>query len=392
MSVSPVAAGLFDQHNPMWTILPSHDAAKALLDFWRETGPDGELIHDFTDPEWNTRFLGDLYQDLSEAARKTYALLQTPEFVEEFILNYTLDPAIEEFGLEPAPPYGHDDLPHLLRVIDPACGSGHFLLGAFRRLLTAWQTQSPTTDNWVIIANALASVHGVDKNPFAVAIARFRLTLAAMRAGNVARLSANVNFPLNIAVGDSLLHGKGAPGIQGEFDFGGEHHVHTYRTEDVDDYIKSVHILEVGTYHVVVANPPYITVKDKQENENYRRAYKSCSGKYALSVPFAERIFQLAIRGAQNGTGAGYTGQITSNSFMKREFGKKLIEEYLPNVDLTHFIDTSGVDIPGHGTPTVILIGRRRYARGDSTIRAVLGIRGEPSQPADPRRVWCGER
>ena len=43
---------------------------------------------------------------------------------------------------------------------------------------------------------------------------------------------------------------------------------------------------------------------------------------YALSVPFAERIFQLAVRDV------GYTGQITANSFMKREFGKKLIEEF----------------------------------------------------------------
>ena len=56
-------------------------------------------LHDFTDPDWDTRFLGDLYQDLSEAARKKYALLQTPVFVEEFILDRTLDPAIEEFGL-----------------------------------------------------------------------------------------------------------------------------------------------------------------------------------------------------------------------------------------------------------------------------------------------------
>ena len=124
LSVSPVATGLFDRkHNPMWTIQPSPHAIKALLDFWRQTGEDGQIRYDLTDPEWNTRFLGDLYQDLSEAARKTYALLQTPEFVEEFILNYTLDPAIEEFGLEPAPPVGHEDLPPGLRVIDPACGS-----------------------------------------------------------------------------------------------------------------------------------------------------------------------------------------------------------------------------------------------------------------------------
>ena len=135
LSVSPVAAGLFEEHNPMWSIFPSHEAAKALLAFWREQDANAQIVHDFTDETWNTRFLGDLYQDLSEYAKKTYALLQTPVFVEEFILKYTLDPAIKEFGLEPEPPYGHADLPRRLRVIDPACGSGHFLLGAFHRLL-----------------------------------------------------------------------------------------------------------------------------------------------------------------------------------------------------------------------------------------------------------------
>lgn len=70
-------------------------------------------MHDFTDPQWDARFLGDLYQDLSAAARKTYALLQTPEFVEEFILDRTLTPAITEFG--------HD----VVKMIDPTCGSGH---------------------------------------------------------------------------------------------------------------------------------------------------------------------------------------------------------------------------------------------------------------------------
>ncbi len=386
LSVSPVAAGLFDRkHNPMWTILPSPHAVKALLDFWRQTGEDGQIRYALTaDQEWNTRFLGDLYQDLSESARKTYALLQTPEFVEEFILNYTLDPAIEEFGLEPPPPAGHEDLPPGLRIIDPACGSGHFLLGAFRRLHSAWETALPTADRYELVAKALSSIHGVDKNPFAAAIARFRLMLAAMRAAGLDRLTNRVDFPLNIAVGDSLLHGRGAPGRQGKL-FGEETGAWKYRTEDVEEYIRSCHILEQGTYHAVVANPPYITVKDKAENDDIRERYKkSCSGKYAMSAPFVERMFDLAV------LGAGYIGQITANSFMKREFGKKLIEEFLPKVDLTHIIDTSGAYIPAHGTPTVILIGRRRFARANSTIRAVLGIRGEPAQPEDPAQgsVW----
>ena len=72
---------------------------------------------------------------------------------------------------------------------------------------------------------------------------------------------------------------------------------------------------------------------------------------------------------------------------MKREFGKKLIEEYFAyQVDLTHVIDTSGAYIPGHGTPTVILFGRTRFPRRGSTIRAVLGVRGEPRHARRSRR------
>ncbi|UFP97042.1 BREX-2 system adenine-specific DNA-methyltransferase PglX [Gloeobacter morelensis MG652769] len=104
--------------------------------------------------------------------------------------------------------------------------------------------------------------------------------------------------------------------------------------------------------------------------------------KYSLAVPFVERIFSLAING-------GYTGQITANSFMKREFGKKLIEEYFPRVDLTHVIDTSGAYIPGHGTPTTILFGRNRKSVA-SKIRVLMGIRGEPAtpSPASAGKVW----
>ncbi len=125
-------------------------------------------------------------------------------------------------------------------------------------------------------------------------------------------------------------------------------------------------------YHAVVGNPPYITVKDKALNQAYRDRYATCHRQYSLSVPFMERFFDLAVAGGTttsdtnntNGKASGYVGQITANSFMKREFGKKLIEEYFAKVDLTHVIDTSGAYIPGHGTPTVILFGRNREPVG----------------------------
>jgi hypothetical protein len=376
----PTVASLFDErHNPLWDIPLRYEAAAALLAFWRRRGPDAEVQWHFDG--WDTRFLGDLYQDLSEFARKQYALLQTPEFVEEFILDLTLNPAIEEFGLEG------------LRAIDPTAGSGHFVLGLFDRILTAWRAAEPGTHDWELIRRALNSVHGVDKNPFAVFIARFRLLVAVLEAARLKRLDAAPDFPINLAVGDSLIHGRGAPRLQRDAStipgLEAEPQEFAYSTEDIDEFDR-VQMLKARSYHVVVGNPPYITVKDKGQNESYRR-YSACSGKYALSVPFAQRFFGLAVKTGGDDRHAGFVGQITANSFMKREFGKKLIEEFFAGqVHLTHIIDTSGAYIPGHGTPTVVLIGRNHLARMREPVHAVLGVRGEPDQPANPAegRVW----
>jgi hypothetical protein len=382
---------LFDKrHNPLYQIPLSHDGARELVEFWRQRDEDGVLVHDFTDPlnedgteGWDTRFLGDLYQDLSEAARKTYALLQTPEFVEEFILDRTMNPAVREFGYEE------------LKMIDPTCGSGHFVLGAFRRLVRLWGEGQPGKGVHERVSAALKSVHGVDVNPFAVAIARFRLLVAAMAAGGVRTLAdaAKYDWPVNLAVGDSLI--KARRSQQGnlfggvEEDFVDDLAEFKYTTEDVHEYPE---ILRPGRYHVVVGNPPYITVKDKILNALYRELYPACAGKYALSVPFAQRFFELAKRGDAEGRGYGMVGQITANSFTKREFGAKLIEGYFRHaVELTEVIDTSGAYIPGHGTPTVILVGRQRGGGERSPfVRTVRSVQGEPSAPdnAADGLVW----
>ncbi len=369
----PAVAGLFDRaHNPLFRIQLSYDAAKALVDFWQRVDPDtGDLAHDFTDPELNTRFLGDLYQDLSESARKRYALLQTPEFVEEFILERTLEPAIQTFGLE------------TVRMIDPTCGSGHFLLGGLHRLLDHWARDAPGLDIRERAKRAVDAVYGVDINPFAVAIARFRLLVAALKVTGIRTLKEAPGWHFNVTAGDSLLHGARF----GELDLGGDlleqRYAHVYAAEDRPE----IERILGQQYHAVVGNPPYITVKDKALNQLYRDRYQSCHMKYSLGVPFTERFFQLAL--SEPSQRAGYIGLITTNSFMKREFGKKLIEDYLPRLDLTHVIDTSGAYIPGHGTPTVILCARHRQAVL-GTVRAVLGVRGEPFTPTNPEQgaVW----
>jgi hypothetical protein len=369
---------LGEAHNPLFAVGLSADGARELLAFWQRIDQaTGELVHDFTDPAWNTRFLGDLYQDLSPSARKTYALLQTPEFVEEFILDRTLEPAIQEFGYQ------------AVRLIDIACGSGHFLLGAFDRLFGRWSRDEPGTNLRELAQRTLDGIHGVDLNPFAVAIARFRLLIAALRASDIHRLADAPGFTINLAVGDSLLHGPRptAVGTRGsQRDFFHEPLAHVYYTEDAEELRR---ILGQG-YHAVVGNPPYIVVRDAALNQEYRNRFASCHRQYSLAVPFMERFFDLAIAPDDNAVRpSGFVGMITANSFMKREFGKKLIEEFIPRWDLTHVIDTSGAYIPAHGTPTVILFGRHRHPL-NPTLRAVLGIRGEPQTPDDPSKglVW----
>ena len=369
----------FDEaHNPVFRLGISGDAAMALRQFWQQVDTDtGLLLRDFTDPAWNTRFLGDLYQDLSEATRKRYALLQTPEFVEEFILDRTLTPSIRAFGFREA------------RMIDPTCGSGHFLLGGFARLVSEWQRNEPGRNARDIAQKALDAVAGVDLNPFAVAISRFRLLLAALEIAGVRQLSEAPDFQIHVAIGDSLLHGTrfgltGTQSLLGDDQYIGTGLAHAFASED----LSKVRVILGKQYHAVVGNPPYILVRDAALNAAYRSRYASCHRQYSLGAPFTERFFDLAVTGAANSE-AGFVGLITASSFMNCLYGAKLIEEVFPRLDLTHIVDTAGAFIPGHGTSTVILFGRHRPEVGD-TVRSVMGIKSEPAQPLDPSKglVW----
>ena len=342
------------KHNPAWRLAPSNAAAQKLLDAWRRDDSGRTPLWTFEGTD--TRFLGDLYQDLSEDARERFALLQTPGFVERFILGLTLDPAVQEFGLDQ------------VRLIDPTCGSGHFLLGAYDRLFDLRLAREPGTDRRAHALAALGQVHGVDLNPYAIAIARFRLTLSFLEKARIRKLKDAPRLPLQLAVADSLL--VAARGTTRQFaeeaaDRGGW----GFDLFDFEDEAEARRILGQG-YHAVVGNPPYITCKDAVLREEYRKLYpRSAFRIFSLAAPFTERFFQLAV-------GGGFVGLINANSFTKREFGKKLIEDVLANLDLTHVLDSAGAFIPGHGTPTVLLAGRNRAPDPEMEVRAVQGKGG----------------
>ncbi len=299
---------------------PSAAVAGDLLRLLRETLADGSLRWRFDVDD--TRVLGDLYQDLSASVRERYALLQTPDFVESFILDRTLVPAVKEFGLRE------------FRVIDPTCGSGHFVLGAFHRLRELHAREAPASDPKDHANAALAHVYGVDLNPFAVAITRFRLLVAYLRAAGIARLRdvpSGLDLHRHVVVADSLLYGSKTPSLVDA------HKSNTLRREffgdlfTLEDPIAARELFAMD-FHAVVGNPPYIVCRDAALREHYRARYpNSAQGKFALAAPFTERFFELATGRDVDG---GRVGLINANSFMKREFGKGLVEHCLPHVDL----------------------------------------------------------
>jgi type I restriction-modification system DNA methylase subunit len=373
----PGVAGLFDpERNPLYLLKPTGQGAGKIVEFFQRVDPDSnQLIHDFTDAAHGTRFLGDLYQNLSDYAQEKYALCQTPGFVIDFILDRTLAPALDVFGLETA------------HMIDPSCGSGHFLLAAFARLFRLWQGKEPGTNPPTLAQRALDALYGVDLNPFAVEITRFRLLIAAMDSCGITRLVSAPAFRFNVAIGDALLHGRRPSDVGGAqtslFKPGISHF---YNTEDAAELARILG----QEYHAVVGNPPYITVEDEALRAAYRDRFSTCHRSYQLGVPFTERFFDLCARSEEKTkSAAGFIGLIVSDAFMKRAFGKKLVEQFLVHRDLTHVIHTTGVYLPGHGTPTTILFGRSRRPVL-SSIRAVRGIKGGAGVPEDPANapIW----
>ncbi|GAA3732624.1 BREX-2 system adenine-specific DNA-methyltransferase PglX [Salinactinospora qingdaonensis] len=386
----PAMATLLNrEHNPLWQLPPSDKAASELLGFWRRRDSSGEPVHSFVDADLDTGFLAHIYQDLSDPARRAYALSHTHEAAEELVLDLTLEPAIEEFGLEPELEVRDADAAVIwrhvgLRTIDPACGSGGFLLGLFRRILRKHRqaAESDTAagcsvDDWALIRTALNSVHGCDTNPFAVAIARFRLLVAVLDEAGLRRLDEAPEFALNVAVGDALLHGRGVLGNTNTPPVATNKKRFFHTTEDVWAYSETVDLLGVNSYHVTVASPPAGGIVDERDREKHRSAYDVCPDDHSPVPLFSQRLFELATR-----DDGGFSGQLAANHFMKREYGKKLVEDFLSRrVKLTHVLDTSGAYTTGDDKPTVILAGRNTVYGWDAPVRVALGIQREPGNP-----------
>jgi hypothetical protein len=135
--------------------------------------------------------------------RKTTGSYYTPDSLVQALLDTALDPVLDKTEAE-----ADDPAKALLKlsVIDPACGSGHFLLAAARRIATRLaRIRADGTPALADFRHALRDVarsclHGVDRNPMAVELTKVALWIETVDPGLPLGF-----FDAQIRCGDALL-------------------------------------------------------------------------------------------------------------------------------------------------------------------------------------------
>ncbi|WP_347310037.1 Eco57I restriction-modification methylase domain-containing protein [Defluviimonas sp. SAOS-178_SWC] len=135
--------------------------------------------------------------------RKTTGSYYTPDSLVQALLDTALDPVLDKTEAE-----ADDPAKALLKlsIIDPACGSGHFLLAAARRIATRLaRIRAEGTPSLADFRHALRDVarcciHGVDRNPMAVELTKVALWIETVDPGLPLGF-----FDAQIRCGDALL-------------------------------------------------------------------------------------------------------------------------------------------------------------------------------------------
>jgi len=285
--------------------------------------------------------------------RKAGGVYYTPAYIVNYIVLNTIGKQIE--GKSPADLAGGKTTPPF-RVLDMACGSGSFLLGAYQFLLDhclKWHQANPAPKNAkAIYQNAKGEtrlsvgerkriltthIYGVDIDRQAVETTKLSLLLKALEGENDTTLSRQMtlfheralpNLSDNIKCGNSL--------IASDFSIIPEDLV---RVKAFDWPAQFPDAMKDGGFDAIIGNPPYIRMETFKEIKAYLKVNYSChderSDIYAYMIEHAHKILRMG----------GLFGMIVSNKFLRANYGKPLRDYILKNANINRIVDFAGLPV-----------------------------------------------
>lgn len=238
-----------------------------------------------------------------------------------------------------------------IKVLDPACGSGAFLVKVFDYLLEEnkriskileKEQKGATTlfDTSQVFKDILQNnIYGVDLNPESVEITKLSLWLKTAQKGKkLANLHNNIKCG-NSIVDDPEFAGKSAFKWETEFK----------------------EIMKDGGFDIIIGNPPYVRQEHiKALHKHLECKYKSHSGKSDLYVYF----FEL---GCNNLKENGYLGYISSGKFLEAQYGKPLCKFLASKMEFKHIINFGDLEVfKGVSAYPLIYIAQKKHPRKNS--------------------------
>jgi len=280
---------------------------------------------DFT--KVNRDILGDVYQGyLPPQERKQLGEFYTPIEIIEYILD--------SVG------YIYENEIRGKTVLDPACGSGSFLVEATQRLVERYKRigfnlKDPDYAKQVI-EGCISSIYGLDLHPFACFIAEMNLLFQLVELYDVVRQKyTRYKLPrINVYRTDSLAPSGGTTELTEFFE--------NSRRKVLVQEMKEGDMVKKIKFDFIVGNPPYVRkeristdYKEKMLKTIFPKVYHGDNDLYVYFI--AKGIEQLKE--------GGILGYIISSKFSKTRYGQNIRDFILSSSCIKQFLDFGLIDV-----------------------------------------------
>ena len=289
-----------------------------------------------------------------------------------------------------------------LRICDPACGSGAYLLGMMGELLRLRDAlfKSSQVDPRTTYQRKLEiiqqNLYGVDKDDFAVNIAMLRLwlSLAVDFVGETPEPLPNLDY--KVATGDSLTgpapkHLSLTNSLIGEIQERQAEYMVTHadaKKQELreviaelkkniqgwqateDEFVWQVEFPEVfqeGGFDIVIGNPPYIR---HHKIHHLKPTLKNQFGDFFTGM--ADLYVYFYKRGTELLRADGILTYISSNKFLRGRYGKKLRQFFIDKVSIHRLLDFGNLPVFKANVDTCIVLVENVAPSGDTFLAATF--------------------